>query len=143
MEETEFFDYESACALVDHMWSHFEESSEMSAQAIASIEQVHSVARDHLTNIGCDPDDPKQVRAALCGALLVVTIQAQMTPIVGGVVVLARALADFETTQTVTLSDWTDVVQKLSITRSSRTSSFFRSLVEAIQRFIDVLEISD
>ena len=89
----EFISYDDACTLVDTMTQRV--MNEVPPGLLTSaLEQVRAVARDHLLEIGCDSTSELEMRGALCGCLMAISLQAQGTPVVMSCVLLARALVD-------------------------------------------------
>lgn len=142
-DELDFTSYEDAVDVIGNMMDRA--MSEVPAALSATmVEQIRAAARDHLTEAGCDPRDSVQVKAAVCGALMTLALQAQASPLMVGTVILAQALVDLERGPDDT-EDWFSIVDRLMIKQEpevyvmSRLDRFKEGVLELVARALSLL----
>lgn len=117
-DDMNFITYEEAINLIDSI-GHAATDELVPAAVSSGLEQIGAVSRDHLAAAGCDPASGDQLRACLIGALLTVTLQAQVTPTAVSTVLLLMALRDAATRSgrnaRVTPEEWEAVTRSLSL----------------------------
>lgn len=96
------------------------------------LEQTMAIARDHLTSMDCNPDDKAHARAAFCGSMMFMLLQANVSPINPQCVVLADALKTLTTTEPVPADVWASLAARLEPPRKRKVKQFLTALLRQL-----------